>query len=160
MTLELYLKRHHHTQDHQIIYRLSPMSSSRSFRVLHFTFGSMIHFELIFVKGIRSVSRFTFVHLDVWLFQHPFFKKNYLFIFSCVGSSLLCAGFLQLRQAGATVCSGARVSHWGGFFCCGARALAAQASVVMAHGLSCSAACGILPDQGSNLCPLHWQADS
>ena len=25
---------------------------------------------------------------------------------------------------------------------------------------SCSAACGILPDQGSNPCPLHWQADS
>ena len=30
----------------------------------------------------------------------------------------------------------------------------------MAHGPSCSAACGILPDQGSNPCPLHWQADS
>ena len=30
----------------------------------------------------------------------------------------------------------------------------------MAHGLSCSTACGILPDQGSNLCPLHYQADS
>ena len=24
----------------------------------------------------------------------------------------------------------------------------------------CSAACGIFPDQGSNPCPLHWQADS
>ena len=33
-------------------------------------------------------------------------------------------------------------------------------SVVVAHGPSCSAACGIFPDQGSNLCPLHWQADS
>ena len=33
-------------------------------------------------------------------------------------------------------------------------------SVVVAHGLSCSAACGILPDQGSNPCALHWQADS
>ena len=33
-------------------------------------------------------------------------------------------------------------------------------SVVVAHGLSRSAACGILPDQGSNPCPLHWQADS
>ena len=30
----------------------------------------------------------------------------------------------------------------------------------MAHGLSCSAACGIFPDQGSNPCPLHWQVDS
>ena len=33
-------------------------------------------------------------------------------------------------------------------------------SVVVAHGLSCSAACGIFPDQGSNPCLLHWQADS
>ena len=33
-------------------------------------------------------------------------------------------------------------------------------SVVVAHGPSCSAACGILPDQGSNPCPLHRQADS
>ena len=33
-------------------------------------------------------------------------------------------------------------------------------SVVVAHGLSCSTACGIFPDQGSNPCPLHWQADS
>ena len=33
-------------------------------------------------------------------------------------------------------------------------------SAVVAHGPSCSAACGILPDQGSNPCPLHWQADS
>ena len=33
-------------------------------------------------------------------------------------------------------------------------------SVVVAHGPSCSAACGIFPAQGSNPCPLHWQADS
>ena len=33
-------------------------------------------------------------------------------------------------------------------------------SVIMAHGPSCSAACGIFPVQDSNPCPLHWQADS
>ena len=33
-------------------------------------------------------------------------------------------------------------------------------SVIVVHGPSCSAACGIFPDQGSNPCPLHWQADS
>ena len=33
-------------------------------------------------------------------------------------------------------------------------------SVVVAHGPSCSAACGIFPDQGSHPCPLNWQADS
>ena len=33
-------------------------------------------------------------------------------------------------------------------------------SVVVAHRPSCSTACGIFPDQGSNPCPLHQQADS
>ena len=33
-------------------------------------------------------------------------------------------------------------------------------SVVVAHRPSCSTACGIFADQGSNPCPLHWQADS
>ena len=33
-------------------------------------------------------------------------------------------------------------------------------SVIVAHRPSRSAACGIFPDQGSNPCPLHWQADS
>ena len=35
-----------------------------------------------------------------------------------------------------------------------------EGSATVAHGPSRSAACGILPDQGSNPCPLHWQADS
>ena len=33
-------------------------------------------------------------------------------------------------------------------------------SVIVAHGPSRSTACGIFPDQGSNPCALHWQADS
>ena len=33
-------------------------------------------------------------------------------------------------------------------------------SAIVAHGPSCSVACGIFPDQGSNPCALHWQADS
>ena len=33
-------------------------------------------------------------------------------------------------------------------------------SVTVAHGPSCSAACGIFPDQGLNPSLLHWQADS
>ena len=38
--------------------------------------------------------------------------------------------------------------------------LSSTGSIVVAHGLSCSTACGVFPDQGSNLCLLHWQADS
>ena len=33
------------------------------------------------------------------------------------------------------------------------------APVVIMYELSCSSACGIFPDQGSNLCPLHWLVD-
>ena len=31
---------------------------------------------------------------------------------------------------------------------------------VAAQGFSCTRACGIFLDQGSNLCPLEWQVDS
>ena len=33
-------------------------------------------------------------------------------------------------------------------------------SWALEHGLSCSVACDLLPDQGLNLCLLHWQAGS
>ena len=84
----------------------------------------------------------------------------YLFIYSCVGSSFLCEGFLQLRRAGATLHRGARASHYCGLSCWRSTGSRRAGSVIVAHGPSCSAACGILPDQGSNPCPLHWQADS
>ena len=51
-------------------------------------------------------------------------------------------------------------SQCDGFSLCRAQALGTRASVVAAHGLSCSAACGIFLQQGSNLRPQHWQADS
>ena len=55
---------------------------------------------------------------------------------------------------------GARASHCSGFSRGGAWALAHVGSVAVVLGLSCSTACGIFPDQGLNLCLLHWQADS
>ena len=45
-------------------------------------------------------------------------------------------------------------------FSCGAQALGEQAIVAVLHGLCCSAAYGIFPDQGSNVCGrqilYHW----
>ena len=55
---------------------------------------------------------------------------------------------------GAILCE-ARASHFGGF-----SDLGTWVSVVVAHGLSCSSACGICLNQGSNLCPLHWQVEA
>ena len=39
-------------------------------------------------------------------------------------------------------------------------AVEAHLAVGVIHGLTCLTACGIFPDQGSNLHPLHWQAAS
>ena len=72
--------------------------------------------------------KFVFFFKIIYLFI-------YLFILDCVGSSLLHAGFLQLRRAGATLCCSARASHCGGISCCRAQALGARASVVVACGL-------------------------
>ena len=35
-----------------------------------------------------------------------------------------------------------------------------QAQVAVGHRLSCPVTSGIFRNQGSNLCPLHWQADT
>ena len=84
---------------------------------------------------------------------------RYIF-FGCVGSSWLQAGYSSLQCAGFfslwwLLLSQSMGSRRAGFSSCGTRA-----SVVVAHGLSCSATCGIFRNQGSNLCSLHWQADS
>ena len=99
----------------------------------------------------------------------------YLFIFGCAGLRR-CAGFsLVVASRGYSLVavssfltavaalveklledgpSGARASA------AGAPGLVSTGSIVAAHRLSCSVACAIFPDQGSNLCLLHWQAAS
>ena len=54
----------------------------------------------------------------------------------------------------------AQVSHCGFFSCCRTWALGLMGSIVAAHELSCSVACGIFLNQGSNLCLLYRQVDS
>ena len=73
-------------------------------------------------------------------YQVFFIFNFFIFYFGCVGSSLLCAGFLQLRRVGATLCCGAQASHCGGLSSCGAWALGVRASVVAACKLS---SCGM-----------------
>ena len=63
----------------------------------------------------------------------PFFFF-FFFIYGCVGSSFLCEGFLQLRQARATLHRGARASHYRGLSCCGAQAPDAQAQLLWLTG--------------------------
>ena len=61
--------------------------SSKSMITLHFTFRSVIHFKLVFMKIIKSVTRFIIFHVDVQLCQHNLLKDCLCFI---VLSLLLC----------------------------------------------------------------------
>ena len=92
-----------------------------------------------------------------------------LFIFGCVGS-LQPRGFspvvlsrrrsplLWASRGGFSAC-GVWAPRCGGLSGLGSRAPARRLGSG-SHGLSCSGACGIFQDQGSNLCLLHGLADS
>lgn len=55
----------------------SSVLSCRSFIVLHFIVRSVIY--LFFVKGVRSGSRSTLLHVDVQLLQQNSLKRHYFF---------------------------------------------------------------------------------
>ena len=105
------------------------------------TFKSLIHFEFIYLFIFK-----IFIYLFIYLW--------------------LCWVFVSVRGLSLVAASGGHSSWW----CTGlslSRPLPLRStgsrragSVIVAHGPSCSAACGIFPDQGSNPCHLHWQADS
>ena len=97
----------------------------------------------LYGKGVSKLF-FFFIFFNFWL-HCVFVAARGLSLVVAIGgySSLPCAGFslwwLHLLQSTGSRCTG---------------------SVVVVHGLSCSTARRIFPDQGSNPCPLHWQADS
>ena len=80
--------------------------------------------------------------------------------------------FSSCSERGLLSSCSAQISHCSGFSRCRAWAPGTQASVVAAHGFSragslvvahgpsCPTACGIFLDQGLNLRPLHYKADS
>ena len=52
-----------------------PMFSSRSFIVSGLTLRSLIHFEFIFVDGVRKCSSFILLHVAVHFPQHHLLKR-------------------------------------------------------------------------------------
>ena len=98
-------------------------------------------------------------------FNSFFFFLIYLFIYLFI-YFWLCWVFVSVRGLSLVAASGGHSSsRCAGLSLSGPLLLRSTGSrragsVVVAHRPSCSAACGIFPDQGSNPCPLHWQADS
>ena len=98
-----------------------------------------------------------------------FFFKGVCFVLFCFLNFIylwLCWVFVSVRGLSLVVASGGHSSSR----CAGLslsrpfplRSTGSRraGSAIVVHWPSCSAACGIFPDQGSNPCPLHWQADS
>ena len=103
---------------------------------------------------------YFFFFLNIYLFAPGLiylfiFIFIFIFIFGCVGSSFLCEGFLQLRQAGTTHHRGAQAPSPSRPLLLQSTGPRRAGSAAVAHGPSRSAACGILPDQGSNPHPPH-----
>ena len=126
------------------------MISSRLFIIRKYVvthhFGTSLQFFLIQKK-------FCVMVLKLLGFKISPFKKFYLF-FSALGLRWFVRFSLvaESRDYSLLRCSDFS-SRW-------LLLLQRMGSVLVAHGLSCSAACGIFSDQVSNPCPLHWQADS
>ena len=108
---------------------------------------------------------FIFITSVNMAYRHnDFFFNKFIYVF--IFYFWLCWVFVSVQGLSLVVASGGQSSSR----CAGlslSRPLLLQSpgsrragSIVVAHGPSCSTACGIFPDQGSNPCPLHWQADS
>lgn len=67
--------------------RFSPMLSTRSLIALHFTFRSITYFVLIFVNGIRSVSRLILLTCRRPVFLMPFVEKKWEIFFSLISGT-------------------------------------------------------------------------
>ena len=90
-----------------------------------------------------------------------------LFVFCYAGSSLLRGLFFSCSKWGLLSSCRAWALEYMDFSNCGiwisscsSQALEHRFNCCGVPGLSSSTACGIFPDQGSNLCLLHCQADS
>ena len=116
---------------------------------------------MLSIFSIRLLTILITVILFYFIFKN--FGRNFINLF--IYLFLLCWVFISVRGLSLVAASGGHSSSQ----CAGlslSRPLLLWStgsrhagSVVVAHGPSCSAACGIFPDQGLNPCPLHWQAD-
>ena len=107
--------------------------------------------------------------MKVFFFNAPFSSPYIFFLIFILFIYLfilwLCWVFVSVRGPSPVAASGGHSSSrcaglslsWPLLWSTGSRR---AGSAIMAYGPRCSAACGILPDQGSNPCPLHWQAES
>ena len=124
----------------------------------------------------KTLMKVKFSQFFPFLYRH--FPITFIFFFfTCLFLAVLglccCMDFfLSCGKQGLLSTCSALVCHCRGFSCYGAWALGTVGFSscgfwalehrlnIVAHRLTCSMTCGILPYQGSNPCLLHWQVDS
>ena len=99
---------------------------------IHIYIYTHIYIFLSFSANLEAKINISIL-LAVIFFLNFFYLFTYLFL-AVLGPRFLCEGFLQLRQAGATLHRGARASHRRGPSCCGAQAPDAQAQQLWLTG--------------------------
>ena len=113
-----------------------------------------LHIFLIFFSYFLLLKHFIYLSLAV------------LGVRCCVGFSLVAAswGYFYVAVCGLLIVVASPVAEYS---LQGIQdsivvlpGLQSTSSAVAVHRLSCSVACGLFLDQGSNPCLLHWQADS
>ena len=72
----------------QFMLSVLPMFSSKSFTVSGLVFKSLIHFEFIFVNGVKKYSKFILLHVVVQFSRHHLLGRGCFF--SIVYFCLLC----------------------------------------------------------------------
>ena len=112
------------------------------------------HVKLI-LKAMCIEKRYQVFLEDIFLLVYQYLFETLFVIYLAVLGLVAAQAFLELQRVGAPLCCRVQASLFRGFSCYGTE-LWSTGSVVVAHGLSCSAACGIFPDQGLNPRLLHW----
>ena len=124
------------------VHGLSLVAASRGYTLLQCAGFSLWWLLLLWSIGSRHTG---FSSCNTWALEHAGFSS--------------CSGWAQqLWHSGSRVRGLQQLWHVASGVV--ARELQSAGLVVVAQGLSCSTAYGIFLDQGSNPCPLHWQADS
>ena len=109
-------------------------------------------------KKMLDRNHFVFPSFSVWVYS--IFLKKILFLYfwprwvftaACRGSSCGAWGLLSIVVCGRLAAVIFLLQSMGSRH---------RSSLGVVHVLSCPEACGIFLNQGSNPCPLYWQADS